>query len=159
MAQAAIPVRGTSQLHLGWIGLTLIVVAVALIAGAVGYVVGGNRATTANPDQTLANQSTAAWSGAYDAAKLAAVYAPDAVFVDTIEGETSTGLPAIQAKANNYLTNYQFVTKAASDPIRNGDSIAMFVTYGTNNAATNHALSVMQLKDGMIVRQTVYAMP
>jgi hypothetical protein len=159
MAQAAIPVKGTTNFHLGWLGIGAIVVAIALGAGLIGYYAGTGQTAPANPDQALVDQSTAAWSGTYDAAKVAALYATDAVFQDNISGETSTGLPAIQAKISNYLTNYHFVTTAMSAPIRAGDKIVMVVNYGPDNAATETGLAVMHLKDGKIVKHTVSPMP
>jgi ketosteroid isomerase-like protein len=159
MAQAAIPVKGTSQLHLGWLGLGVVVIAVALGAGLIGYYAGTSKAGPVNADQALLDQSTALWSGTYDAAKVAALYATDAVFVDKISDETSAGLPAIQAKISNYLTNYHFVTKTVAGPIRQGDMVVSVVKYGTNNDPSNTGLAVMQVKDGKIVRQTVYPVP
>ncbi len=129
------------------------------MARAVGYIAGGTKAAPVNPDRALIDQSSAVWSGTYDPAKVAALYATDAVFQDTIAGETSTGLPTIQAKIADYLTNDRFVTKPASAPIRIGDSVAAFITCGTNGIDSNRALGFLQLKDGKIVRHTVYAMP
>ena len=37
MAQATIPARGTSTFHLGWLGVAVLVVIVAVVAGLVGY--------------------------------------------------------------------------------------------------------------------------
>jgi ketosteroid isomerase-like protein len=159
MAQAAIPVKGATQLHLGWLGLGAIVIAVALGAGLIGYYAGTRQPTTGIADQALVDQSISAWSGTYDAAKVAAVYASDAAFVDNIAGETSTGLAAIQAKIDTYLTDYSFVTRAAAAPIQLGDTIVSVVNYGTGNAATETAVAVMQVKDGKIIRHTVYPMP
>jgi len=78
MAHAAIPVRGTSQLHLGWLGLGAIILAVALGAGLLGYYAGTPKPSAAGAgqaldDQALVDQDAAAWSGTYDPAKDAAV--------------------------------------------------------------------------------------
>ncbi len=159
MAQAAIPVKGTSQLHLGWLGLGAIVLAVALGAGLIGYFAGTRQPAASSADQAFSDQAAAAWSGTYDPAKIAAVYAADAVFMDNVAGETSTGLEAIQAKASNYLTNYQFVVEVVAAPVRHGDTIVSIVRYGTDNTASNTALGVMQLKDGKIIRHKLYAFP
>jgi hypothetical protein len=64
----------------------------------------GRQTAATSPGQALLNDLGAAWSTTYDAAKIAALYAPDAVMHDTVAGETSTGLAAIQAKASNYIS-------------------------------------------------------
>jgi hypothetical protein len=159
MAQAAIPVKGATQLHLGWLGLGAIIIAVALGAGLIGYYAGTRQPVAGIADQALVDQSIAVWSGTYDPAKVAAVYASDAAFVDNIAGETSSGLSAIQAKIDSYLTDYQFITKAAAAPIQYDDTIVSIVNYGTGNTTTDTALAVIRIKDGKIIRHTVYPLP
>ena len=155
MAQAAIPVRGTSQLHLGWLGIGALLVVVALLSALVGYLVAENRVISINSDQALIDQANTAWSGPYDAAKIAAVYAPDAIFYDKIANETSAGLEAIQAKAATYA-GVGFTTALLTKPVRTGDFVAAFAKYGTNLQATDTALILMQVKDGKIANQWVY---
>ena len=152
MAQSAIPVRGTSQLHLGWLGLGLLLVLVTLAAGAVGYAVAVARP---DADQALVDDVSDAWSTPYDAAKFAALYAPDATFVDEFAGATYAGLPAIQARAAA-LSGYQFSTTPVSEPIRTGDVIAMFERHGTVDGGYAEGLVVFEVKDGMIVNQWAY---
>ena len=160
MAQAAIPVKGTTNFHLGWLGIGAIVVAIALGAGLIGYYAGNGQAAPATPrsgtrrrvprglERHLTTQRRSPRSTRRTRSSR-----------NNITGETNTGLPAIQAKISDYLTNYQFVTKAMSAPIRAGDKIVMVVNYGPDNAATETGLAVMQLKDGKIVKHTVSPMP
>jgi hypothetical protein len=156
MAQAAVPARGTSQVHIGWLGIGVLVVAVALIAGFGGYFLGNRAATTASPDQALVDNSSAAWSTTYDPAKVAAVYASDAVFHDMISGETLTGLEAIQQTVSSYITSYGFRSAATSTPVRQGDYVINFMEYGTDAASMSTGISVIEVKDGKIVNQWVY---
>lgn len=155
MAQAAIPVRGTSQVHMGWLGMGALLVVVALVSALVGYLVAENRVISISSDQALVNSMDDAWSTSYDAAKLAAVYAPDAIFYDKLANETSAGLTAIQAKASTYAGS-RFVVDATSAPIRHGDFVAVLENYGTNGTATETALVLLQVKDGKIANQWVY---
>ena len=159
MAQATIPARGTSTFHLGWLGVAVLVVIVAVVAGLVGYAISANQATTANPDQALANDSTAVWGSPYDAAKIASVYASNAVIYDTIAGETVVGLPAIQARVAGYIKDLDFKVMPVSEPIRQGENVALFVDYGTATASAGefaHALTLMQVKDGKVQNQWIY---
>ena len=157
MAQSAIPVRGTSQLHLGWLGLGVLLVVVALLAGLVGYAVAQN-VTPANPDQALVDDLSAAWSSPYDAAAFAALYAPDATFHDMLANETSTGLEAIQAKASAYAAA-DFITTATSTPTRQGDYVAVFEKHGSGGQTAEAGLLVMQMQDGKVLNQWVYPAP
>jgi ketosteroid isomerase-like protein len=156
MAQAAVPVRGTSQIHMGRLGIAAIVVAVALIAGLAGFIIGGSQPATTSADQALVDAVDAAWSTTYDPAKVAAVYAEDAVFHDVIAGETSPGLQAIQLKVRDYITNYGFRTSSTSVPVRQGDYVITFVKYGGTTGGTSAGISVIQLKDGKVVNHWVY---
>ena len=84
---------------------------------------------TANPDAALMADLDALWSSPYDAAKVATLYATDAVFDDMVANETSTGLEAIQAKIKDYAAqNFRVTTTSA--PIRQGD----FVAYSSSSA-------------------------
>jgi hypothetical protein len=157
MAQAAIPVRGTSQVHFGWLGIGALVLGVALLAGFAGYFVRDRQTAATSPDQAMLNDLEAAWSTTYDAAKIAALYAPDAVMHDTVAGETSTGLAAIQAKASNYISNYGFKVVSTSAPIRQGNYIVNFVSFGTNSGGMSPGIGVLEVKDGKIVNHWVYA--
>ena len=69
MAQADVPVRGTSRIHVGWLGIGVLAVVVALVGGLVGYYIKASQSAPANPDQALANDLAAAWSTTYDTAK------------------------------------------------------------------------------------------
>jgi hypothetical protein len=156
MAQAAVPIRGTSPVHLGWLTIGALVVVAALVGGLAGYFIKEGQVAPANPDQALAAQLDAAWSTTYDATKIAALYAPNATFYDMIANETSSGLEAIQAKASTYLTSYHFVVTTTSAPIRQGDFVATFYKYGPDGQATNSGLGVLQIKDGKVLNQWVY---
>jgi len=158
MAQSAIPVRGTSQLHVGWVGVGALLVAVALIAGLAGYYISDSRATPTDPDQALADSVGAAVSYPYDAAEVAALYATDATLYDLAANETSTGLAEIQAKAAR-LAALDFVSKDATAPTRQGDTLARFETHGQEGQVIYPGLVVVQLDPatGKIKRQWVYA--
>jgi hypothetical protein len=156
MAQAAVPARGTSQVHMGWLGIGALVVVVGLLAGVGGYYLGNREATTSSPDQGLIDDLNAAWSTTYDPAKVAAVYASDAVLHDTIAGETTTGLEAIQQKVSSYISAYGFRTVATSTPVRQGDYVVTFMEYG-NASGMSPGISVVQVEDGKIVNQWVYS--
>jgi SnoaL-like domain len=155
MAQAAVPARGTSQIHTGWLGIGALVVVVALLAGLGGYFLGNRAATTTSPDQALIDDLTAAWSTTYDPGKVAGVYAANAVMHDAIAGETSTGLEAIQAKVSEYA-GYGFRTVTTSTPVRQGEYVIGFMRYGTDPGSMLSAISVAQVKDGKIVNHWVY---
>jgi hypothetical protein len=155
MAQAAVPVRGTSQVHIGWLGIGALVVAVALVAGAAGYLIGGNQPAATSPDQALLDNLDGAWSTTYDPAKLAALYAEDAIFHDNVAGKTSTGLEAIKAKVSGYSI-WGFTSTSTTAPVRQGNFIANFVRYGTDAADMSTGLSVVELEDGKIVNHWVY---
>jgi hypothetical protein len=152
MAQQAIPLRGTSQLHLGWLGLGVLLVVVALLAGAVGYFVAENRP---NSDQALVDDASAAWSTPSDTATLAAIYASDATVFDTIANETFAGLPAIQARVAS-LSEFDFSTTPLTAPMRQGDFVAVFERHGTVSGGYAEGLVVYEVQDGKIVNQWVY---
>jgi len=156
MAQAAIPARGTSQVHFGWLGIGALVLLVALVAGFAGYFIRDRQAVTSSPDQAVMNDLDAAWSTTYDAAKFAALYAPDAVMHDTIANETSSGLAAIQAKASNYISNYGFKVKSTSAPVRQGNYIVTFATFSSAVDGETRGIGVFEMKDGKIINHWVY---
>ena len=67
----------------------------------------------------------AIWGGTADAAAVAALYAPDAVFHDTIERKTYTGVEAIAAKAAANAAS-GFTCEQGSSSIRQGNVVAVF---------------------------------
>ena len=159
MAQAAIPARGSPTLHLGWFGAAALVVIVALVAGGLGYLASENRWNPVDPDHALVNDSTAVWGAPYDEAKVAAIYAQDAVIHDTIAGGTTSGLPAIKALIAGYIKDMDFKVWPVGDSVRSGDYVATFVDYGTATTAADqraHALTLMQVKDGKVQNQWLY---
>ena len=122
----------------------LIVVAIVGLLGACG---GDDRASTDGSAATTASSVTAAtdeaivadlaalWSSPYDAAEVAALYAPEAVIHDDVDGETSTGLEAIQAKVESYAER-SFRVENTSAPIRQDNVVAIFQKAGEGNATT-----------------------
>lgn len=159
MAQATIPARGASTFHLGGLGIAALVVIVALVAGLVGYLISENQGSPVNPDQALVNDHAAAVSSATtDPAKIAAIYATDATIHDMVAGTTYSGIEAIQATIASYPVG--FTVTPASDPVRNGDMVAVFTTYGeetTPEAELGLALVLMQVEDGKIQNQWMYS--
>jgi hypothetical protein len=95
----------------------------------------------------------AIWSSPFDEAKVAALYAPDATLYDTVAGETANGLEEITAKFKQYAALGFSAT--STTPIRQGDYIASFITYGTD-AGTEAGLAVLQVRDGKVLNQWVY---
>ena len=151
--------------RLPWILLLL----AALLAAMVGtMLVGGSQpeprfaavvpaSPTANPAEALAADLAALWSNPYDAAKVAALYAPDAVFHDMVLKETSTGLEAIQAKIKEHAA-LPFWVKNTSAPIQQDNFVAFFITFGTGEDSYP-GLGVYELKDGKVLNQWVYPAP
>jgi hypothetical protein len=140
---------------MGWLGIGALVVVVALLAGFGGYFLGNRAATTTSPDQALIDDLTAAWSTTYDPAKVAEVYAANAVLHDAVAGETTTGLEAIQAKVSEYA-GYGFRTVTTSTPVRQGEYVIGFMRYGIDPASLAPGISIMQVKDGKVVNHWVY---
>ncbi len=112
---------------------------------------------TASEDAALMADLDALWSSPYDAAKVATLYATDAVFHDMVANETSTGLEAVQAKVKDY-TSQNFKVTSTSAPIRQGDFVAVFVKFGAAEALYP-GLGVVELKDGKVLNQWVYPAP
>jgi ketosteroid isomerase-like protein len=106
-------------------------------------------------DEALVADLAALWSNPYDAAKVAALYAPDAAIYDMASGSASaTGLEAIQAKIEEYAA-LPFKVKTTSAPIRQGDYVAVFQMYGSPEAS-NPGFMVLKLKDGKVQSMWVY---
>jgi ketosteroid isomerase-like protein len=111
---------------------------------------------TANPDEAIMDDVAVVWSNPYDAARVAALYATDAVIHDEISGSASaTGLEAIQARVKEFAAK-PFEVKNTSASIRQGNYVAVFHLYGSPEAAFP-GLTVLELKDGKIVSQWMYA--
>jgi len=109
----------------------------------------------AETDEALVADMAALWSNPYDAAKVAALYTPDAAIYDEISGSASaTGLEAIQAKVEEYAA-MPFKVKATSAPIRQGDYVAVFQMYGSPEAS-NPGFMVLKLKDGKVQSMWLY---
>jgi len=106
-------------------------------------------------DEALVADLAAVWSDPYDAAKVAALYAPDAAIYDEISGSASaTGLEAIQAKVEEYAAK-PFKVKVTSAPIRQGDYVAVFQMFGSPDAS-NPGFMVLKLKDGKVQSMWMY---
>lgn len=155
MTQTVVPAHRASRVpHFGWLGIAGLVVAVALVAAAAGYVISENRSAPVNTDQALIDDVAAAWSTTADPATIAALYTTDAIFHDTIGDETSTGLAEMQAKNARYAT-VAFKVVNTSAPIRQGDFVAWFGLYGRGEA-TEPMLLVVRTSGGRIAEQWVY---
>ena len=95
----------------------------------------------------------------YDAAKVAALYAPDAVIHELTDANvTSTGLDAIGARIR-YFNEQKFEAVVSSAPIRQDDFVAVFSKYGTAGDLSGRALVVYELKDGKVMNQWIYPAP
>lgn len=106
-------------------------------------------------DEALVADLAALWSNPYDAAKVAALYAPDARIYDEISGSASaSGVEAIQAKVEEYAAN-SFKVKVTSAPIRQGNYVAVFQMFGSPEAS-NPGFMVLKLKDGKVQSMWVY---
>jgi ketosteroid isomerase-like protein len=96
----------------------------------------------------------ALWSSPYDAAQVAALYAPDAVFQDNIAKESSTGLEAIGAKVKEYA-DQGFKVANTSAPIRQDEVVAVFQEFGTS-ADMSPGIGVVEMKDGKVKKMWEY---
>lgn len=144
--------------------LGLLLLAIALL-GACGSTAtqssaaspASTQSPTADADAALMAELDALWSSPYDAAKVATLYATDAVLHDLVANETSTGLEAIQAKVK-YLAVQRFKVTSTSSPIRQDNFVATFIKFGAPDASTP-GLGVVEMKDGKVLNQWVYPAP
>jgi hypothetical protein len=110
-------------------------------------------------DEALVADLAAAWANPYDAAKVATLYAPNAVVHELTDANlTSTGLEAIQARVKE-LAAGGFEVAVTSAPIRQASFVAAFHKYGTGGDLTGRGLVVYELKDGKVLNQWVYSTP
>jgi hypothetical protein len=146
--------------------LGAILLAVTLL-GACGASTTPSAATTPAPtpspaaiaDEALVADLAALWSNPYDAAKVAALYAPTAVVHEMTDANvTSTGLEAIQARVKE-LTAGGFKVVVTSAPIRQDDVVAVFSKFGNTGDLSGRGLVVYELKDGKVLTQWVYQKP
>ena len=114
-------------------------------------------APTANPDEALVATLTALMNDPYDAAKVAALYAPNAVIHETTADLTHTGLEQIGARIREF-NDGRFKAVVNSAPIRQDNFVANFVKFGGGEAALP-GLVVYELKDGKVLNQWVYPAP
>ena len=98
------------------------------------------------------------WVGTGDAADVVALYAPHATLLDTIDGKTYTGLEAIEAKVDANASA-AWVCEQTSDPIQQGNVVAVFHRFHFPNGSTLPVLAVFELKDGKVINQTAYPAP
>jgi hypothetical protein len=112
---------------------------------------------TPRSDAALAAAQAALMSNPYDPAKVAELYAPDAVIHDLVENLTQTGLDEIGARIR-YMNAQDFRVVVTSAPIRQDSFVAHFVRFGAGTAAYP-GLVVYELKDGKVVNQWVYPAP
>jgi hypothetical protein len=112
----------------------------------------------ANPDEGLVADLAAVMSNPYDATRVAALYAPNAVIHETTADQTQTGLEAIGARIR-YLNDQKFKAIVTSAVIRQGDFVAAFNKYGAADDPSSSALVVYELKDGKVQNQWVYPAP
>ena len=134
-----------------------------VLLGACGAGATQSPATTPAPaaspaavaDEALVADMAALWSNPYDAAEVAALYAPDAAIYDEISGSASaTGLEAIRAKVEEYAA-MPFKVKVTSAPIRQGDYVAVFQMFGSPDAS-NPGFMVLKLKNGKVQSMWMY---
>jgi len=108
-------------------------------------------------DEALVADLAAVTSDPYDAAKVAALYAPNAVIHDLVSDITQTGLEEIGARIR-YLNTQDFKVVVTSAPIRQDNFVAAFIKFGGGEAAFP-GLLVYELKDGKVLNQWVYPAP
>jgi hypothetical protein len=111
-----------------------------------------------SPDEALVADLAALMSNPYDAARVVALYAPDAVIHDMSKPETSTGLVAIQLRVKS-LAAMDFRVTNTSAAIRQDDFVAVFSRFGTEGDLSGRALVVYELKDGRVLNQWIYPAP
>ncbi len=110
----------------------------------------------ANADEALVADLAAVASSRYDAAKVAALYAPNAVVHELTDANlTSTGLEVIQARFKD-LAGGGFGVVVTSAPIRQDAFVAVFSKFGNTSDLSGRGLVVYELKDGKVLNQWVY---
>ncbi len=113
----------------------------------------------ANADVALVTELAALFSNPYDAAKVAALYAPTAVLHEMTNANlTSTGLEAIQARVK-LLAAEGFKALVTSAPIRQDNFVAVFSKFGAGGSLAGRGLVVYELKDGKVLNHWVYQEP
>ena len=151
MAQATLTHPTTSTSHLNVLGIGVLVIAVALIAGAAGFLIRQNQIPT-NPDSALVNQISTVWSNGNDQGAMASLYASDAIFHDQTTNGAAVGLQAIQWYIGKSAASGTIVTPI-SDPVRSGDFVSYWVRV-QNGATSADMLTAYELnKDGKIQNQ------
>jgi len=139
------------------LGSLLLAVGLVGACGAVTIQSAATPSPTANPDVAFSDALNTVWSTPYDAAKVAALYATNAVFHDMVANETSTGLEEIRTKVKEYA-GMNFRVVGTSAPIRQDNFVAQFIKFGAPDA-TYPGLGVYELKDGKVLNQWVYPAP
>jgi hypothetical protein len=112
-------------------------------------------APAASSDQALVADLAAMASNPYDPARVAALYAPNAVIHETTANQTQRGLDEIGARMR-YFDDQKFEAVVTSAPIRQDNFVAVFSKYGTRGDLSGRALVVYELKDGKVLNQWVY---
>ncbi|MDQ1323600.1 MAG: hypothetical protein QG587_935 [Chloroflexota bacterium] len=139
------------------LGSLLLAVALLGACGAAAIESPATPSPTANPDVAFLDALDAVWSSPYDEAAVAALYAPDATFYSMVANETMEGLKEIQATIKEHAAlNFRATTTSA--PIRQDDFVAYFIKFGPD-PDKYPGLSVLELKDGMILNHWVYPAP
>jgi ketosteroid isomerase-like protein len=118
---------------------------------------GSSALPVVSDDEDLMKEINAIWGGTADTAAVAALYAPDAVFHDTIEGKTYTGIEAIAAKAAANAAA-GFKCEQGSSSIRQGNVVAVFHRFNAGGP-TFPVLAVFEVKDGKVIDQWAYPAP
>lgn len=94
----------------------------------------------------------------YDPARVAALFAPNAVIHEVTANMTHTGLDEIGARIQ-YFNAQGFEAVVSSAPIRQDNFVAVFSKYGAGGDLSGRALVVYELKDGKVLNQWVYPAP
>ncbi len=144
----------------GRLGAVLLAMALLGACGASATSTPATRspAAAAAADEAFVADLAALWSNPYDAAKVAALYAPNAVFYDIPADQTHKGLDVIGVRIRQ-LNDVGFTTVVTSAPIRQDDFIAVFAKYGSGGDPSARGLVVYELQDGKVLNQWVYPTP
>jgi hypothetical protein len=134
---------------LRWLGVGGLVVVAALVGGLIGWAAAGGIGPTS--DTSFVDRSIAAWSD-NDAAQLADLYAPGAVFQDLDAGERYAGLERIKEYVAS-LDPLGFVVERAGPTIRYGDYLVTPVRYGRVGDMSS-AISILRVEDGKVTYHT-----